>query len=207
MLTILIKKITIIIRSCDPIDENSLERIIGNIIDVNINRKRLGKDKSAELLKGQQEEELIFQNNDNIVNIQQHNSDDCINSDAFDEENSNWGLTNRNKNQKLSYKQIWYVRYEANTSKLTTKQLSNKLSLSVSQINKIKRMNDIEIISGRSKSIIKMNTNQTDLLRRAINEFIINTDYVFIAEDVANFVNKTLNKSYPIYFIRAFMKN
>ena len=195
------------IKSWDNIDETNSGINIGNIIDVNINERVLSKDKSAKLLKSQQEENPSFQYNYDIFNIQEHNPDDCIDNDTFKEEIYNWGLTNRKSNQKLSYEQIWYVRQEANKSEWTTKQLSNKFSLSVSQINKIKRMNDEDIIRGRSKSIIKLNASQTNLLRKTINDFIVNTDYAFIAEDVASFVNQTLNKNYPIYFIRSFMRN
>ena len=61
-------------------------------------------------------------------------------------------------------------------SECTIKQLSNMLSLSVSQINKIKRMRDEEIMNGRSKSITKINEKQTVILRRTINDFIENAD-------------------------------
>ena len=207
MSIVLIQKIMRRIKSWDNIDETNSGINIGNIIDVNINERVLSKDKSAKLLKCQQEENPSFQYNYDIFNIQEHNPDDCIDNDTFKEEIYNWGLTNRKSNQKLSYEQIWYVRQEANKSEWTTKQLSNKFSLSVSQINKIKRMNDEDIIRGRSKSIIKLNASQTNLLRKTINDFIVNTDYAFIAEDVASFVNQTLNKNYPIYFIRSFMRN
>ena len=207
MSIVLIQKIMRRIKSWDNIDETNSGINIGNIIDVNINERVLSKDKSAKLLKSQQEENPSFQYNYDIFNIQEHNPDDCIDNDTFKEEIYNWGLTNRKSNQKLSYEQIWYVRQEANKSEWTTKQLSNKFSLSVSQINKIKRMNDEDIIRGRSKSIIKLNASQTNLLRKTINDFIVNTDYTFIAEDVASFVNQTLNKNYPIYFIRSFMRN
>ena len=207
MSIVLIQKIMRRIKSWNNIDETNSGINIGNIIDVNINERVLSKDKSAKLLKSQQEENPSFQYNYDIFNIQEHNPDDCIDNDTFKEEIYNWGLTNRKSNQKLSYEQIWYVRQEANKSEWTTKQLSNKFSLSVSQINKIKRMNDEDIIRGRSKSIIKLNASQTNLLRKTINDFIVNTDYAFIAEDVASFVNQTLNKNYPIYFIRSFMRN
>ena len=207
MSIVLIQKILRRIKSWDNIDETNSGINIGNIIDVNINERVLSKDKSAKLLKSQQEENPSFQYNYDIFNIQEHNPDDCIDNDTFKEEIYNWGLTNRKSNQKLSYEQIWYVRQKANKSEWTTKQLSNKFSLSVSQINKIKQMNDVDIIRGRSKSIIKLNASQTNLLRKTINDFIVNTDYAFIAEDVASFVNQTLNKNYPIFFIRSFMRN
>ena len=142
MSIVLIQKIMRRIKSWDNIDETNSGINIGNIIDVNINERVLSKDKSAKLLKSQQEENPSFQYNYDIFNIQEHNPDDCIDNDTFKEEIYNWGLTNRKSNQKLSYEQIWYVRQEANKSEWTTKQLSNKFSLSVSQINKIKLMND-----------------------------------------------------------------
>ena len=49
------------------------------------------------------------------------------------------GLLNRKRNEKLSLKQLEYVKNKVSESILTTKQLSNQLNLSLSLINKIKR--------------------------------------------------------------------
>ena len=65
-------------------------------------------------------------------------------------------------------------------------------------------MEDVNLRPNRD--FIKLNSSNTKYLKKWIEDYIINTHYTFNAKDVTNFVNKELSKTYPVSFIRNFMR-
>ena len=58
-----------------------------------------------------------------------------------EEENGDFGLKEREKNQKLTHQQLLFIKSKSNDPAFTSKIMSIKFNSSVPQINKINRMN------------------------------------------------------------------
>ena len=63
-----------------------------------------------------------------------------------------------------------------------------------------------QIENRRNKNSLKLTKCEIISLRICIYKYYEVSSFTFNAEDVANFVNSSLNKDYPTYFIRDFMK-
>ena len=124
-----------------------------------------------------------------------------------EDERGDLGLKEREKNQKLTHQQLLFIKGKFNDPAFTAKLISIKFNLSVSQINKIKRMNLDQIDNRKIRAYIKLTKSEKKLLLSSIDCFYQNTNHAFNAKEVADYVNSSLNKNYPLYFIRRFMKS
>ena len=117
------------------------------------------------------------------------------------------GLLNRKRNEKLSLKQLEYVKNKVSESIMTTKQLSNQLNLSVSLINKIKRNELSQLWRGRSDLLIKVFGTERKTLIKELQKFVKNPNAAFNSHSITNHVNRVLSRNYKPYYIRNLMKN
>ena len=124
-----------------------------------------------------------------------------------EDERGDFGLKEREKNQKFTHQQLLFIKSKSNDPAFTAKLMSIKFNLSVSQINKIKRMNLDQIDNRKIRAYIKLTKSEKKLLLSSIDRFYRNTNHAFNAKEVADYVNSSLNKNYPLYFIRRFMKS
>ena len=112
------------------------------------------------------------------------------------------GLLNRKRNEKLSLKQLEYVKNKVSESIMTTKQLSNQLNLSVSLINKIKRNELSQLWRGRSDLLIKVFGTERKTLIKELQKFVKNSNAAFNSHAITNHVNRVLARNYKPYYIR-----
>ena len=65
----------------------------------------------------------------------------------------------------------------------------------------------IKYIIEKIRAYIKLTKYENKLLLSSIDRFYLNTNHAFNAKEVADYANSSLNKNYPLYFIRRFMKS
>ena len=124
------------------------------------------------------------------------------------EENSeDFRLKEWSKGQKLSHDQLKFLKSTISQSSLTTTQISNEYRVSVSQINKIKRMNEQIILDGPKKKFIKLSKMNKKMLTNEILKSIESNNNTFYVTEITDFVNRKLNWNYLVQFVRNFMKN
>ena len=181
-------------------------KIKDNIIDVN----QLTKNLDINEIKQTAIKALLDDDSNNIyqyplIEISQL---DKISQDENDENHSeeDYGMYDRRRNQKLTSRQLIFEK-KINESYLTSKELSLKLNLSISQINKLKRNPMSRIIDGPNRRFIKPTIKEGKLIRNTIFEFMENSNNAYDAKEVSDYVNNSLNTTYPVYFIRNIMKN
>ena len=84
-------------------------------------------------------------------------------------------------------------------------QFNNNVSYST--LSMIKRCHLNHINQLKSRNIVKVYGEQKEKLTNTIMKYIVNTKCKSTVKEVALFVNKSLNSTYSIGFIRVFMKN
>ena len=124
---------------------------------------------------------------------------------SFNDED--YGLSNRKKNQKLSHSQLIFIKQKIEHSGLCSKELILKLRISISQINRIKRMNPNKIQEGPAQNFIKLSKREKKVLRNTVKEYSSNRIHPFWARDLRDYVKWQFNFEYPVKFIRRFMKS
>ena len=127
--------------------------------------------------------------------------------DKHDLDQNSFGLNHRTKNQKLSYDQIWFLKNIINTSNLPIKEIQFNYNVSYSTLSRIKRCPLNHINQLKSRNIVKVYGEQKEKLANTIMKYIVNTKHTSTAKEITLFVNKSLNSTYSIGFIRVFMKN
>ena len=110
----------------------------------------------------------------------------------IEENKEDFGLKEWSKGQKLSHDQLKFLKSTINQSSLTTTQISNEYRVSVSQINKIKRMNEQIILDDPKKKFIKLSKMNKKMLTNEILKFIESNNNTFYATEITDFVNRKL---------------
>ena len=177
-----------------------------NIFDVNQVTKRLTwKQTKLTAIK------TIFEGDDidieTLVLLDNNDRGEIREENSMEENNINdFGITNRRKHQKLTGDQLMHAKNTIINSNCTSKELSNKLWLSDSQINRMRIAWAMQLNIKPRRNFIKLTSKQEKILRRTINIFIEESETPFTSIEVANHVNNLLKVNYPTYFIRNFMK-
>ena len=145
----------------------------------------------------QPSEQQYHEKEDDLMEV----DDNCI-----EQIDSYCGLFDRKKGEKLSNKQLNFLKQQWNESKLTTKQLSSKYFVSPSLITKIKRMSNNQINNENSIQYEKLYGKDKEDLVMQIKNFINQTKYAFNANEATKYVNSVLKREYKTSQIRKIMK-
>ena len=94
-----------------------------------------------------------------------------------------------------------------NQSNLTLTQISQTFNISISQVNKIKRMDEEDIKTKPRRNFIKLSKSEWKSLTKKLLNFFSNTDKTFNVKDITDYANKQLKTSYPTQFVKNFMKS
>ena len=127
-------------------------------------------------------------------------------SDLSDNAANDHGFNERLKGQKLTNAQLIHLKSIINRSNLTSTQISQKFNISISQVNKIKRMDEENIKAKPIRNFIKLNKSEWKSLTKELLSFNSNTDTTFNVKDITNYANKQLKTNYPTQFVKNFMK-
>ena len=137
---------------------------------------------------------------DNTEQIISHKSSEIeaqssleMEQNLIEENNEDFGLKELSKGQKLSHDQLKFLKSTISQSSLTTTQISNEYRVSVSQINKIKRMNEQIILDGPKKKFIKLSKLNKKMITNEILKFIESNNNTFYATEITDFVNRKLS--------------
>ena len=123
-----------------------------------------------------------------------------------DLDHNSFGLNHRTKNQKLTRDQVWFLKNTIDASNMTIKEIQFNYNVSYSTLSKIKRCSWSHINQLKSRNIQKIYGQQKDELISAIIQYITNTKYTSTAKEITSHVNKSLNTTYSVNFIRSQMK-
>ena len=86
------------------------------------------------------------------------------------------------------------------------KRLQSKYNIFYSVLNKINRWYLEEIYISKSRDLIKLCKNKREWLIKQIKNYIVNTRTNITAKEITYHVNRTLQASYSLKYIRNFMK-
>ena len=117
------------------------------------------------------------------------------------------GLNNRNKFQKLSKDQIWFLKSILMTNALTIKQIQSKYWVSYSTLNKIRRCSMSKLNKSSLRGITKIHGTEKKILIKTIGKLLFGSKATLNAKEVTNNINKELSTSYSANFVRNVMKN
>ena len=75
------------------------------------------------------------------------------------------------------------------------------------ELNKIKRMTLNQINVGPRRNLLKLKSIDEKKIKKRIEDYMILAQHAFNVQNMAEYVNSELEKSYPPFFIQKFMKN
>ena len=149
-----------------------------------------------------------LENYEHDVKMQDHVMEEEKKLIKHPEESTNdYGLSEREKHQKLTIQQKRLIKMEIESSELTSSHISIKYGVSPSLVSKIKNSRKHKFDENFNKGVTKIYGKNKEEIISEMAKYSNESTYAFTVNDMTKHINSKFNSNYSTHFIRKHMRN